>query len=270
MSDANTRSDGQGVLVGVDPAQPRNSTTWEQQQQRPDQAVSQQTGTTYSTVTPVIQPRFTEEDLERARQQEKDKLYPRIEEITGQLKQLQEERQAEQAERQRLAQEAEEARRAKEEGEMEVRDLLSKREQEWEQRFEQQQAQYAHDRAIFEQEQRRVQVANYRRDRIEQEQEFIIPELRDFIAGDTPEEIDASIEAMKQRSESIIGNVAAAQQPQFRGTVMPSVPPVGPMEQLPSEQSLTPEEIKGMDMKTYERYRDQLLRATNPNQRRGF
>ena len=64
---------------------------------------------------------FTEEDIERARQQEKDKLYPRLEEMEDAAQELQAEREAEQAERQRLADEAEQARRAKEEGEMEVR-----------------------------------------------------------------------------------------------------------------------------------------------------
>jgi hypothetical protein len=269
MSDANTRTDGQGVLVGVDPAQPRNAGAWEQQQQRPDQAVTQQQPQ-YPPQPQGPQPRWTDEDIERARQQEKDKLYPRLEEMNTQLRTLQEERQAELAERQRLAEEAEAARVAKEEGEMEVRELLARKEHEWEQRFTAQQSQYEHDRAIFEQERRRGEVANYRRDRIEQEQEFILPELREFIGGDTPEEIDASIEAMKERTESIVNNVAAATQPTFRGTAMPSVPPVGPMEQLPSNQALTPEDIKGMDMKTYERYRDQLLRATSPNQRRGM
>jgi hypothetical protein len=270
MSSERITSDGQGVLVGVDPANPQPANSFQQQQQRPDQAVSQQQPAAPQQQTPPgPQPRWSDEDIERARQQEKDKLYPRLEEMNAQLKAIQEERQTELAERQRLAEEAEAARRAKEESEMEVRQLLEKREQEWNQRFEQQQARYEHDRAIFEQEQRRVEVANYRRDRIEQEQEFILPELREFVGGDTPEEIDASIEAMKMRSESIINNVAAASQPQFRGTVMPSVPPVGPMEQLPTDQTLTPEDIKGMDMKTYERYRDQLLRATSPNQRRG-
>jgi hypothetical protein len=41
------------------------------------------------------------------------------------------------------------------------------------------------------------------------------------------------------------------------------------MEQLPSYESLTPEDIKGMDMETYKRYRTQLLQATSPNNRRG-
>ena len=76
--------------------------------------------------------RFTEQDIERARQQEKEKLYPRIEEMSAQLKQLRRPNvRPKQAERQRLADEAEAARRAKEESEMDLRDLFEKREAEF-------------------------------------------------------------------------------------------------------------------------------------------
>jgi hypothetical protein len=113
-------------------------------------------------------------------------------------------------------------------------------------------------------------VQEYRRDRIEQEAEYILPELRDLISGDTPESIDASIEVMKARTEQIFTNMAAANQPpipfQPRGAA-PTAPPVGPMEQMPSYESLTPDDIRGMDMDTYKRYRPQLLQATNPNRR---
>jgi hypothetical protein len=269
VADNTTSQDGQGLLVGVEPAQPRSASEWAQQQ-RPDQYVSQpvQQQPPPQQQTPVA--RFTEEDIERARQQEKDKLYGRIEELSTGLRQVQDERQQELAERQRLAEEAEAARRAKEEGEMEVRDLLAQKEREWNERFTAQQAQYESDRAIFEKERQLQEVTNYRRDRIEQEQEYILPELREFIGGSSFEEVDASIEAMKARTESIITNMVAAQQPPpFRGTAMPSVPPVGPMEQLPSDQRLTPEDISGMDMQTYAKHRDALLRAAS-QQRRGM
>jgi hypothetical protein len=115
-------------------------------------------------------------------------------------------------------------------------------------------------------------VQDYRRQRVEQEQEYLLPELRDFIVGSSPEEIDQSIEFIKERSQIIASNFAAAaeqRQPFRGGTAMPSVPPVGPMEQLPSYEQLTPEAIRDMDIDTYKRYRTQLLQATNPNRRRG-
>lgn len=266
-NDSTITSDGQGVLVGVTPAQPQNAMQWSQQ--RPDGAVTQ-------PVQVVDQPqqqpngRFTEQDIERARQQEKEKLYPRIEEMTSQLKELRDAREAEQAERERLALEAEEARRAKEESEMDLRALFEKREAEFQSQISELSTRYDTDRAIFERERSLQEAHAYRMARIDQESEYILPELRDLIGGDTPEAVDASIDEMKARTDAIIGNMQAAAQPQpFRGAAMASVPPVGPMEQMPSYEQLSPEDIRTMDMDTYKRYREQLLRATSPNRQRG-
>ena len=269
-SENQTVSDtGSGILVGVDPAQPRSASDWNTQQ-RADQAVSQPTQ--HQAPPPQQpQPRFSEEDIERARQQEKDKLYPRLEEMNNQLRQLQEERQTELAERQRLAEEADQARQAKEESEMEVRQLLEKREQEMKSELNALAARYDNDRAVYEKERQLQEAELYRRDRIAQEAEHIIPALRDYIRGSTIEEIDAAIEDAKARSEDIFTNFVAAneQQPyQQRGASL-TAPPVGPMEQLPAYEQLTPEAIRDMDMDTYKRYRQQLLPATNPNRQRG-
>jgi hypothetical protein len=258
-------SDGQGVLVGVQPATPHPSSF---QQVRPDQAVSQPIQVVDQPQTNGNGARFTAEQLEEARRVEKEKLYPRLEEMSNQLKTLQEERDAERAERERLAQEAEAARRQQEEAEMDLRTLFEKREQEFNGQIEQLNQRYETDRAVFERERALQQAAQYRQERIDQESEFIFPELRDLVQGSTPDEVDRSIEEMKQRSEMIYQNLQAAQQPApFRGAAMPSVPPVGPMEQLPSYEQLTPEDIRAMDMDTYKRYREQLLNATSPRQR---
>jgi hypothetical protein len=249
------------------------------EQQIPQQQVSQPNFTQpppqYGGQQPIMQgqqpaPRWTDEDLERARQQEKDKLYGRLDEVQTQLRQIQSDRETEQAERERLAHEADEARRLKEEGELEVRDLLTRKETEWQSQFTKLEQRYDADRAVFEKERLFAQVQEYRRDRIEQESEYILPELRDLISGDTPESIDASIEVMKARTEQIFANMQAAiPQPQipFQRGAAPTAPPVGPMEQMPSYESLTPDDIRGMDMETYKRYRGQLLQATNPNRR---
>lgn len=270
MTDNQITQDGQGLLVGVTPAQPQNA-NWAQIQptqdvsQRPVQVVDSPPNTNGNTSNF----RFTDEDIEKARQQEKDKLYPRIEEMSAALKQLSAEREAEQAERTRLAEEAEAARRAKEESEMDLRQLFERREAEFNAQINELSQRYDTDRAVFERERALQEAYAYRMARVEQESEYILPELRDLIGGDTPEAIDASIDEMKARSEAIFANMAAAAQPQpFRGAAMPSVPPVGPMEQMPSQESLTADDIRTMDMDTYKRYREQLLRATNP-QRRG-
>jgi len=263
---------GQGVLVGVQPAQPRAAGDW-QGNTRPDQAVSQP--------VVVVQPggngqqpmaRWTDEDIARARQEEKDKLYGRIEEMGAQLKELSEARTAELAEREAAAAAAADALRIKEEDELGVRELLAKRETEFQAQITALEKRYDADRAVFEQERRLQEIETYRRERIEQEAEFILPELRDLISGITPEAVDASIEVMKARTEQIFANMQAAQPQPYqyqpvRGAA-PTAPPVGPMEQLPAYESLTPEDIKGMDMETYKKYRPQLLQATRPRPQR--
>jgi len=256
---------GNGFIQGVQPAQPRMAGEWNGQQpsqgQQPPQQAPQQ-------------PVFTAEDIERARQQEKDKLYGRIEEMGAQLQQVLSAREQEESERKRLADEADAARREKEEQEMDLRALLEKRDKEWEDRFKETESKYAVDRAVFEQERRLAEVEQYRRQRVEQEQEEIIPALWDMVSGNSPEEIEQSIAYMKQRSEVIAQNFAAAaaasqQQVPFRGAAMPSVPPVGPLEQLPVNQQVTDQMVKDMPMDEYKRHRESLLRMTNPNRRGG-
>ena len=81
----NVADTGQGFIVGVEPAQPRMANEFIPQ--RPDQAVSQPTQSRNGP-PPEERPayRWTDEDVENARKQEKEKLYPRIEEMNEQLK----------------------------------------------------------------------------------------------------------------------------------------------------------------------------------------
>jgi hypothetical protein len=192
-----------------------------------------------------------------------------MEEMSSQLRILQEERQAEANERQRLADEAEAARRQQEEQEMDLRTLMERREAEMRSELEQINQRYEQDRAVFDRERMLVEAAQYRMARIEQEAEFIMPELRDLVWGDTPQDIDASIEEMKNRTASIVGNMTQQFQPQvpFRGAASPSQPPLGPLEQMPSQQQLSPDDIRNMSMDDYKKYRQQLLAATSPRNR---
>lgn len=244
---------GNGFLTGVERAQPRYA------QERPLQQPDPQQG--YQQPQVVI----PEEFLQAARQQEEQ-----LQTVTSQLQELRQAREEELAERQRLADEADAARKEKEEAEMDLRALMEKRDADFQAQLEERDRRYEADRAVFDQERRLTEVNEYRRARIDQEAEYIDPNLRDMVGGSSVEEVDQSIEFIKEKSAVIAASYAAAQQQPFRsGTVMPSVPPVGPMEQLPSYEQLTPEDIKGMDIDTYKRYRTQLLQATNPNRRRG-
>src|SRR5437660_5876708 len=77
---------------------------------------------------------FTAEDIEKARKEEKDKLYKSIEDMKGQLAAITQEK----AEREKAAKEAEkqaaQAAKAKAEEELSAKELLAKKEAEWEER----------------------------------------------------------------------------------------------------------------------------------------
>ena len=262
-----------GFIVGADPKEaPRTASDWAEVQNETmggnPLANRQQAPVNEATTVPDSNSRFyTDEDLERVRREEKDKLYGRIQSMDEQLKVLTQEREA--AEAARLAEleaEAERARREEEE-KMETRDLLKRKEEEWSSRFSELESRYEQDRAVFERERRFQEVSQYRQARIEQEAEYIIPELRDLIQGNSEEEIDAFIEEMKARTAAIMGNfeaVASVQRQSMRGAA-PTAPPVGPMEQMETYESITPEDIRSMDMETYKKYRASLLSATGRN-----
>jgi hypothetical protein len=262
---------GDGFLVGTEPATPRLANEWPTQNAA--QAVSQPAVIVTDGSIQNNQPQgrfFSEEDLNKARQQEKDKLYPRIEEMSSQLKALQAERESEAAARRAETDEAERVRKEKEESELSVRALLQKKEQEWNDRFQSIEQQREQDRAVFEMEKRLAETENYRLARLAQEGEFILPELHDLVKGNTIVEIDVVIEEMKARTNAIIGNVNAvvSQQPQvmYRGA-SPTAPPIGPMEQVSTTQRLTPDDIRSMDIETYKKYRDTLLASASANYR---
>lgn len=270
----NQGDNGTGFIVGAEPAQPRMANDWPTQNAA--QAVSQPAVVvTDNSNFPGGQPTsrfFTEEDLNKARQQEKDKLYPRIEQMDQQLKALQAEREAAETARKAEAEAAAQAAKEKEEAELSVRALLQKKEQEWNEKFQTIEQQREQDRAVYEMERRLAETENYRFARLQQDGEFILPELRDLVRGNSPTEIDAAIEEMKARTDAIMGNVAGVvsqQQPPpqvYRGA-SPTAPPVGPMEQMSTTQRLTPEDIRSMDIETYKKYRDTLLASASQQYR---
>lgn len=258
-----------GFIVGADPKQPpMTAADWEAVQNETMAGGPQVVGTPTVQIqqapTPTPSERFyTEEDIERVRREEKDKLYGRISTMEEQLKAIEAEREAREAAA-RAEQEAAlaEARRLEEE-KMETRELLDLREQEWTEKFSSLQSQYEQDKAVFEQERRFQALTEYQTARLAQESEYIMPELRDLVGGSNEAEIDASIQAMKDRTAAIMAQVsqsAVVQRQDMRGAA-PTAPPVGPLEQLQQYESVTPDDIRSMDMETYKRHRASLLNA---------
>jgi hypothetical protein len=259
---------GNGFITGMDPrGQQMTAAEWQAANGNNGQGYVQQTQPQQFQQPQQQQPTgqvFTAEDIARARQDEKDKLYGRIEEMGTQLQTLAQEREERAAQEQARLDEIAEQERIARESALDTRQLLEQRDQEWNQRFATLERERDTERALREQEARFNDVQQYRRSRIEQEQNSIMPELRDLIGGNTEEEIEASIVAMQNRTEAILASVQGAvtqQRQQVRGVGI-TAPPVGPMEQQTTFETLTPDDIRSMDMQTYAKYRDRLLQQT--------
>lgn len=267
---------GDGHLVGTDPKQPpRNAAEWGQV----ETAVS--TSQQQDQIQLVDDPQqgqqqvpadgfFTREDIERVRSEEKDKLYGRIQSMSDQLETLTKEREEREREEQEAIAAAAAAQKAKEEEEMELRDLMERRETELRAEMEELRNQAEAERAIYEKERALAELDSYRQARIEQEAEYIMPQLRDLISGSSTEEIDSAIEDAKQRTAAIMSDVRESMPaPQTQRGVAATAPPVGPMENASELQSLSPEDIRTMDMEQYRKHRDQLVQAASAAYRRG-
>ncbi len=228
---------------------------------------------------------FSEGDVEKIRQQEKDKLYKRLEDSDGRVKSLEEqltvlnhESEETRAEAARLAKAEADALRKREEEELSAKELLTKRETEfdtklkhveteWEQRIAKIEEERALQDEMLEKERRVRELEVYLQRRSTEEEEFIIPELRDLISGSSEDEIEQSIGILKDRSSAILESIQQSTQPSgLRGSPV-TAPPVGPMETQESQQTLSAEDIRDMPMEQYMQMRDRLLKA-RPSQGR--
>lgn len=224
---------------------------------------------------------FSEDEVENIRKQEKDKMYKRLEEADTRVKSMEEQMNIIAQEREAARQEAE-ARAAKEAElirqreieELSAKELLLKKEdefnqrissveQEWQSRLAEIEHQRASQEALLEKERQLQALDHYRQSRLQQEQESIIPELIDLVSGNNEEEIEQSISTLRQRSSAIIESIqqaTAQQQGRLRGAPV-TAPPVGPMETQTEYQTLTAEDIRNMPMEQYTKMRDRLLNA---------
>ncbi len=219
------------------------------------------------------------EAIQKARAQEKAKLYPQMEKLQEELSLLrskEQEREAKEAERkaQRAAREAEIAKQKKleEEQQLELRDLLSKKEREWQAQLEQERQEREKAFALLEREREFQELSSYRQARLEQERDTIIPELIDLISGNTKDEIESSIAGLKERSAKIFENVAAASQ-QTRKEMVGSrvtMPSSGPLDNDSAQLSLTPDAIAKMSQAEYAKHRSKLLGSAGNNRGQGL
>jgi len=222
---------------------------------------------------------YSEEDLGKARQQEKDKLYKRIEDADGRVKAMEDQIATIAAERESAVREAQERAqkeadiiRQREVDEMSAKELVARTEdefktrinqveQEWQNKFQKLEQERMAQDALLEKERSMQALESYRLRRASEEDETIIPELRDFISGNNEEEIENAIATLRERSSAIISNIQQATQPsRLKGAPVTS-PPIGPMDNQMEYQTFSAEDIRNMPMDQYKQMRDRLLKA---------
>lgn len=227
--------------------------------------------------TAVLQQKFyTEEDLQRVREQEKDKLYKRLETLEQSLQNTQTTLSA----AERLAKEkadavAEEERKrldalANEEKEkLSLRDQLkleASERQKMKEDFERRLQEEAHKRetqeALQAKEREFLQFNAHKAQRIAEEKDDIAPQLLEFVSGSTTEELEASIAKAKAATASILEAAQQAMQQTRQNT--PGTRVTSPGTGLPDTNTgnnMTDlEAIKAMSMADYAKIRHQHVR----------
>jgi DNA repair exonuclease SbcCD ATPase subunit len=215
---------------------------------------------------------YTEEDLKRVREQEKSKLYPQIDSLKEELNILKKEREERLSQMEAEKAAAEEEARKKAESEMDVRQLLEVKEQEWAQKLEAERTERERAFTLLERERQYAELTEYRNRRLEDERENIMPELVDLISGNTPEEIEQSITGLRERSSRILESAQSAMQSarkEMTGSRV-TAPPSGPMDTNMDQQQFTAEQIAAMSVTEYAKYRGKLLGKSASDRGKGI
>ena len=222
---------------------------------------------------------YTADDIAKAREQEKAKLYPQMEKMKEELsslKKAREEQAAKEAEReQRNAEELvrkEAQKKEEEESELSFKDLLKKKEQEFQSQLEAERLERERAFALLEQERKFQEVMNYRQQRVEQERDNIVPELIDLIDGNSADEVEQSIAMLKEKSARILSSAQQAMQSarqQMAGTRITN-PAAGPLDNDSEQKSYSPDSIREMSLADYAKQRAKLLGTAASNRGQGL
>jgi hypothetical protein len=222
---------------------------------------------------------FTADDLAKARAQEKQKLYPQMEKMQEELakaKALAEDlaSKEEQREAERNAKNAERAAKKKQEEEQELtfKELLSKKEQEFQSQLDAERLEREKAFALLDRERQFQDLMSYRAQRIEQERDTIVPQLIDLVSGNTQDEIEQSIATLKDKSAGIMQDVqqATANAKQQMVGARVTAPASGPLDNNSEQQSYTPDSIRDMSLADYAKQRAKLLGTAASNRGQGL
>ena len=223
---------------------------------------------------------FTIEDIEKARKEERDKLYPQLENLKtlkDEVRSLTQKQEEEEAKRQKAIDDAEaarlEAERKAAEEEMSAKELVEKTRAEFEARLAEAEREREIERAATAKEREFLELRSFTIDLVNQakSENRIAPELADLVTGNTQEEVLASLELIEAKSAEIAQNIKAAGL--AARASMPGVSPAGrgatgPLDEAPGTKTYSVEDLKNMPMSEYAKVRQGLLgSAAAPNNR---
>jgi len=229
--------------------------------------------------TEATMPGFTADDLAKARAQEKAKLYPQIEKMQEELakakaiaEDLAAKDAAREAKRQEKLAERDAKKKDKEEKELSFKELLSKKEQEFQAQLEAERLERERAFALLDTERKFQDLMSYRAQRIEEERDSIVPQLIDLVNGSSEEEIEQSIETLKAKSAGIMQDVqqATANAKQSMAGTRITAPASGPLDNDSEHNPLQIDPTKGISMDEYIKNRQKYLGAAANNRGQGL
>lgn len=218
------------------------------------------------TEAPTSTPKFyTEDDLAKVRSQEKSKLYPEIEQLKNEVASLKKERE-EKAARKAAKEEAQATElaakeKAKLEKDLNAKELIKITAKELQEQLERERQETQRAFALLERERAFAELNSYKQNLIEAERDNVMPQLWKYLEGNSPEELNASLEDLKSQTASIFEDAMSAQQAQRQSMVgtRATLPPAGALEVNSENRQFTAEDIAAMPMNEYAKYRSRLL-----------
>lgn len=219
---------------------------------------------------------YTEDDLAKVRSQEKEKLYPEIERLKEEVSSLKKDK--EESAARKAAKEAEAIAEAEAEAkkkqfeELEAKDLIQLTAEELREQLARERQERETAFALLERERQFADLQGFKQQIIEQERDNIIPQLVDFIQGNSREEIAESVERLKERSASILESAQSAMQnarKEMAGT-RATLPASGPLDTNSESRQFTAQDIASMSVNDYAKVRERLLGDTARGRSRGI
>lgn len=219
---------------------------------------------------------YTEDDLAKVRSQEKEKLYPEIERLKDEVLSLKKDKEEKAALKAAKLAEEEAANVAKNRDkqfeELEAKDLIKLTADELREQLERERQERERAFALLERERMFADLQSYKQQVIDQERDNIIPQLVDFIQGNSREEIAESVERLKERSASILESAQSAMQnarKEMAGT-RATLPASGPLETNSESRQFTAQDIASMSVNDYAKVRDRLMSDSARGRTRGI